>query len=590
MEARLLEHAIEFCKLVAKADLLDYLGLTPQSTPDEVREALARRRRYMQGMQSNPKYATEARAFIKSFGDFQTLLQDPAAYAAATARRRESTHLPVLELTIKSALKGGAPTLEQIDFLRRNANELGVGEETFVDVLDRLARDAGVSLAQPAGAKPPPAARRTSTGGQSVQAVDITERHSLASLDHYAILGVPRDVDDAGLHAAYQVRSRRARDSNDAMLKGRVELAFRVLSDPEQRRSYDLSRTTTGPPARDREHTDPRAEVPAAVAAMNAPSTATAPPVRPRTVAARREDAPRLAFTGEAVRTVTGSDVTHVDVDLQADPDDATPPRLTTDQPWAALVDAPRPGVREQRVRVRIDLPALTGPGRAQIAAVNDRGERAVLIVDAVPVAKRAFPWLTLAGGVVFVAGLAALAAVLSQPAPHPKVEILVEPRADHVRVGDRDLGPGDRFVVELPAAAPLAVEATGFRTYQGTLTSPGPARVVLDPTLPLDAIPAADAVRGSLPEAEVAKAIAPRRDAIHRCFAGATRAMTGTIRIFVDTSGAPTGVTLDGDGAGQPAILACVRRQVAALRFPAVVGGQYATVRYDYAVNPEKP
>jgi hypothetical protein len=585
MDARLLEHAAEFCKLVAKADLLEYLGLTPQSNPEEVREALARRRRYMQGMQSNPKYATEARAFIKTFGDFQTLLQDPAAYASAAARRRESTHLPVLELTIRSALRGGPPSPEQIEFLRRNASELGVGDETFVDVLDRLSRDAGVSVRDLLEPPPPtsrPPARRLPSGPNPAE---TTERNALGSIDHYRMLGVARDATDATIVETYQQRAQAARERGDSVVLARLDTAFRVIGDPNLRRTYDLSRTTTGPPARDRDNTDPRA---------GAGPSSTAPPVRPRGLAPRRPDEPgRLGFTGAPIRAVRGKTPISVAIGVLGDPDDPSPPQLVADQPWVTIDTPPVGARREQPVNLRVDLPAVPERhGRAQLVLSNDRGEQAVLTLDAAYDAPSRTGWLAAFGGAtVFLVGAATLISVLARPTAAPRLQLIVEPVADHVWMDGKDLGPGHSFVVaKPPKPVPLRVETSGFVTYEGKTPLEGPQRVLLEPTRPLDFVPGPDAQRGTVPDVEANRVMAPRREGINRCFSGQTDALHGTLRIYVDASGRPAGVTLEGGGAADPNVLACVRRESAAAVFPAVTGGDYATVRYDYSVNPGSP
>ena len=86
MNPRHLELADEFSKLVGKPHLLDYLGLAKGTSTDEARSELKKRRKYMQGMQSNPKFKAEALFLIKNFGALDALLHDPAQYLEAVSR------------------------------------------------------------------------------------------------------------------------------------------------------------------------------------------------------------------------------------------------------------------------------------------------------------------------------------------------------------------------------------------------------------------------------------------------------------------------------------------------------------------------
>ena len=121
MNSRNLDLAAQFCELVNKPHLLEYLGLPEDASPDAAQKKLKARRKYMQGMQSNPKYKSEAIFLIKNFGALSRVLEDPIPYLKDAKRRAESKHLPVLEMTIKGVLAGGSLTHEQEDYLRRNA-------------------------------------------------------------------------------------------------------------------------------------------------------------------------------------------------------------------------------------------------------------------------------------------------------------------------------------------------------------------------------------------------------------------------------------------------------------------------------------
>ena len=141
MTPRQLDVAHEFCERVGTTDLLAYLGLSPDAAVEEAKAALKARRRKMQGMQSNPKFRDEARLLIKHFQVLDAVLADPAAHTKDMAGRRESTQLPILEMTIRGVLAGGALSSEQESYLRNNARDLGVSDDVFSALLVRLQQE-----------------------------------------------------------------------------------------------------------------------------------------------------------------------------------------------------------------------------------------------------------------------------------------------------------------------------------------------------------------------------------------------------------------------------------------------------------------
>lgn len=413
MDPRHLELAADFCKIAGKQNLVEYLGLESGCTADEALEQLKKRRRYMQGMQSNPKYKNEALHLIKNYSTYEKLLADPAAYLVEARRKAEKQHLPVVEMTIRGALRGGAPSREQLDFLRRNAMELGVGEDTFTGTLEKLLREAGINSA-PAleRAKPTPVTVANSAddlGGSSrllrpggtaqplgndlIDEVDFT--------DYYAALGLGRGSSQAEIHEAYNERLRHAktlpRDDMNAAIR-RLEASWSILGDPTSRETYDLSRRSTGPPARDRETTDPSGFRPSPLAAP------TAPPVRqrshtpkakggeeytptgggmPAAVPARPHHAPTvLEIEGDPVRQVKiASAPANSLVHVHLEGDGTASARVSTDQPW--LVAQPsrlEPGLIHYVVTVRIDPRAMRSRhSEGTVTIQTDRGDRAMV-------------------------------------------------------------------------------------------------------------------------------------------------------------------------------------------------------------------
>lgn len=141
-----LEAAAEFCRLVQTADLFEYLGLSPETPPEAAKEALARKRRHMQGMQGNPKFKESATFLIKNFRRLERVLEDPPAHVEASRRAREDERIPMLELALQGILADGVVTTEEEAFLRKAALELGISEERYERVLGERLRAAEIDV------------------------------------------------------------------------------------------------------------------------------------------------------------------------------------------------------------------------------------------------------------------------------------------------------------------------------------------------------------------------------------------------------------------------------------------------------------
>lgn len=210
MSTKNLEVAHRFAELVGAPNLMEYLGLDPSASGDEVRAKLKERRKYMQGMQSNPKYKTQALFLIKNFGALDSVLTNPLAYLDDARRRQESEHLPVLEMTIKGVLKGGALNQDQVDFLGHQAKELGISEQTFQETLERVSAELGVAAPLP----------------------ELSEDEK--SSNHYAVLGVRSQVGRDIIYNAYRDVYRQAKNTPEPAaarhMMEAADQAWKVLS------------------------------------------------------------------------------------------------------------------------------------------------------------------------------------------------------------------------------------------------------------------------------------------------------------------------------------------------------------------------
>lgn len=598
MDRRTLDVAAEFCKLTGTRDLLEYLGLEEPVEPDVARTALKDRRKFMQGMQANPKYKQQALFLIKNFKVLDEVLTDPAAHAADMHHRAESAHLPVLEMTIKGVLTAGKLNRDQVDYLRRNAVELGVSPATFEQMLQRLAKEADVPLP---GATP----------GGTVSDVDTEPR------DHYGVLGVDRMAGLREIQAAYELRTRAVLEMSDRLkaadLQRQLDKALSALTARDNERP-------TGPPARERSSAEAHAFNPSI---HKAP---TAPPARMRSFAPGRQSASsvtklpsaslnlpprrsRLEILGEPVRHVnlSGRAPHRTEITVRNGGDEAMPGRVATDVPW--IVATPSrldPDAGEQQVRVLIqpnEMPSSSGTGVVTIQ--TDGGERASIVFH-IQKSNTVGLFLAAAGVSAVVLGLIAVVVwLVSRPPSVPEVDtsgqggltITVDPTADEVRVNGKSVGSGDSVFVPQPPLGRVRVEAShpNFDTWSKEVVVHSGRPVIVPIELELKSrlgfVPTAELRKATLDQDVVQRIMAQRSRAMENCVqqsagAQAGGTLAGKVRIHVGATGQAIGVEIEGDGSDDPEMLACLERQAAAVVLHPLRDGDYVTVGWKYEVG----
>ena len=359
MENHDLELAAEFCKLVGSPNLLAYLGLDDSADAGEARSRLKSRRKFMQGMQGNPKYKKEALFLIKNFSSLNEVLGDVKAYGGDARRRAESEHLPVIEMTVRGVLAAGGLTTDQEDYLRRNAIELGVSENTFRELLTRVGKELGVPMKGPRDQTPGP------------------PPHREHALDLYTLLGISPTANEDDIRIAHGRRMEDVARMPDAeaagALRKRIEIAQKVLSNEAARRHYDLTAARTGPPARAREFRPDQA--------------ATAPPVRERTFepSAAAPGGPRLEILGDPVRPLRlRVGITVESIVIRNCGEGPMGGVVAVDVPWMA-VDPTRldPAAVEQRISVQVDKADVPEAATNAVVTIQtDRGDRARVVYE----------------------------------------------------------------------------------------------------------------------------------------------------------------------------------------------------------------
>lgn len=341
----------EFCELANTPDLLTYLGIDGVAAPKAALTALRERRKFMQGMQANPKYKTEALFLIRHYSALQRVLEHPARYMEDVSRRASEARLPALEMTIKGVLAAGQITATQVSYLQRQAQDAGIPAPAFKELLRACAQELNVHV--PGDASTPVPNRNRTVKHDLYDLLDVSPS---ASLDQIRRAHTTKRAEASALPDGSAKRD----------LQRRVDTALRVLTDRSGRQRYDQTARATTPPARAREF---------------APDETTAPPVRLRaetpTDAKQRS---RLEILGEPHQVIPISgDLVETTIRVRNGGDGQMGGTVTTDTPWLQVhPSALTPDVEEQVITVWADPRVFThGSTTARVTISTHRGERA---------------------------------------------------------------------------------------------------------------------------------------------------------------------------------------------------------------------
>jgi len=577
MDSRNYEFASEFCKLVGTPDLLAYLGVASDVDAGEARKKLKSRRKYMQGMQSNPKYRNEALYLIKHFSALDAVLALPAVYLKDAAKRAESVHLPILEMTIKGVLAGGSLSADQEEYLRRNALELGVTESTFEEILGRLAADASVKR----------------PGGAPSIIPDAHTPYPEEVGDYYLLLQVKRDANSEEIERGYKARLSEAdvlseSPKREALLM-RLNLAWNTLKDSNTRDLYEISQTRTGPPARTREKRPDQA--------------ATAPPVRRTTGpgAQAGSNLPgRLEILGDPIRYVqVGSSTVTRTINIRNGGDQAMGGQVSRDEPWLIVetqdID---PNLKEQGIVIHISPELMEGDrATGTVTIQTDSGDRATVLFDVqrIGVARRLVQFVAAVLIVVAVSAFAGWG--LNAMTAGGSVQINIDPYAAVIQLDGVTIGSGEGVIVDNLPAGPVTLQVThpAFKPYSRDLNKIdrglGKVDVVLELLAPLEFVPTKNMKRGAFSQEKASQVVGARAAGFDRCVrqsAEVGQILTGTIRVHISPQGKAVGMEVQGKNTDRPEVNKCLARQAAVIAFDPLKEGDYSTVRYNYSVTPE--
>ncbi|MFT7519419.1 MAG: hypothetical protein ACI9MC_001560 [Kiritimatiellia bacterium] len=581
MTPRQLDLAAEFCKRVGATNLLSYLGMSAETTGDDARAALKARRRKMQGMQANPKYADEAKLVIKHFQMLDAVLSNPKLQVQDMAKRLEARNLPALEMSIRTALAGGPLSPEQTIYLRSSAVELGVSDTVFDDLLHSLEHPTNpvVDRATAPTAPSPTTARRRPPP-------------------------LPRNLLDIAGKAVSTSTPPAIQRSSSPHKRG------------EKRPTPQKKNQPPGPPHRQRSATKLRAvsvgDLPTGVLS----EAATAPPVRSRSVGPSRDvdrteprPMPRntlartsssIEIIGDAVRDVivTGRTGT-IDLYVRLLGDLPIAASVTTDDDWLT-VEPQRlaPEVREHVLRVTIDARKMfndTDDGNVLI--YNDIGDQVGVHIRAT----RRFNWypyLLTSAILTSLLAILALSVVSVQslvpslfPSQASSLTIQIDPSSDAVLLDGQPVGSGKTIRIDHPEATKheIIVLMTNFKDFKVEIELRSeedhilPVRLELND--PLNNRPQPEAKEQILPEdAEKRRAL---ENQFQPCIAKTPQnyhAYDGKIIIYLGRDGQVQNIEFMGNTSIPAAVATCLRRQAATVRYPRLKNGDYAVMKAEFS------
>lgn len=636
LDPRELDELDRFLSERGAGSLFEYLELSEDADGDSTEEAIARRRRWAQGQQANPKFRSEALWVIKNARLMRKVLGEArAAYKQALSQRTAQAAAESLGPFIQGILAAGSLTPQGEDAIRAKARELGLDTAQTDEQIRAWLQRTGVQREATGGARP------------------------AAFHDWYALLDVPPDAPVDTIEQAYRRKYRWARQLRDTrqanQIYAHLDEAWRILKSPGNRARYDKSRKKAiahgdsvaapelelslggAPPqatgglrlrapegaedAGGKAPTPNRPTVPSdrptnpgLTEAMerSEPSgrqrTAPRPPEDLAKVAMevsgrarpRRPDqaGPRLVVEGPTERVVkVGRTPAQVQLVVRNTGEGQLQGTVHADRDWVEVDPGTLdPGRRQQTVTVTIHPSRM--PRRQAVCYIGisaNRGQRASVTLqvrrpDSRPV------WALAVGLLLSIVGLAfLLVGPLGEEevAPSRLIVDVDPPGAEIFVAGQLESSDGDLDLSEgLPSAESVEIRAEldGFETWSETVAIPPGQTVELSPELVLADTMAMtvvdEAQRGEIDMEGVKAVLSERRSRLEACLARhAEVAEPGTtlglrFRVRVKSTGTAVGYEAEEREGVKPSVDDCVKRELRAIRYP-LVPGQYGEFSY---------
>lgn len=581
MPDKTIKAADDFCTLVGHPNLLEYLGLPPYSTADEAMEKLRSRRRYMQGMQSNPKYKDEALFLIKNYSTLLAALQDPQLHISVMEQLRRAENLPSLETTIRNILKGGSLNEEQEEFLHITAIEMGIQNDIFQDTLNRLTREAGIL--RPAG--------------------DIeTASSGFWSNDPYLVLDISRSFTDDSLKEAYERRRKQARQlprvtlSNralnqlaaavDALRAGRDHIHTKETLAPSER-SFSSTANRDG----DMPTAPPRRKVAESLLVEGdiMPSLVKTP-----SHLGHREDqrAGNIEILGEPTRHLYLRRRTVKEV-VQIRSRNKLPlyGTISTNVGWLHASPARLNGAQSQAdISVRINPNEMVNAREVgRVSFHPEAGSTVHVKFDVQLIRSWSLPLLVVAFIIALSVSVFSFRIFPNQSDPNRQaggLVISVDPISNAIIVNGEKIGSGTSATFADPpiGSATISVTQSNFKPHQSTVyLEPGQiARelVVLELANKMDFRPDDSLVIGDLGPAPMRNVPTQLMDnCMH--IGALTPPSTTKLTVYIGSDGKASGVEIDGPADNDPGVRRCLIRQAASIAFPPMKDGDYGRVGY---------
>jgi hypothetical protein len=618
MEPRELDELRRFLADKGAADLFEYLKLARDSSEEVATKAIKDRRAWAQARQSNAKYRQEALWLIKNVKLMRkVLLDERAAYLRELDDRDHARKADILRPFIQGAIAEGVLTSRAETAILDQGAALGLDEDTTRRLLDELVELYGA---------------RRATHSIPTDAVPF--------VDHYAVLGVPRDAELSAVEQAYQARYQAARQGKDPRQAeaqyARLDAAWATLKSPASRAAYDSvwerevgdHLPTTGsvgagpdaPPEPQLEAQTTPFKLKDEPASRPTLSLQGGPPPAPSGLRAQRTldigegSAPVRVSSGPHI-IIEGGERRELEVGTGVHEETLVVRKVGSGRlkarascspsEWSSVTpEVLSSSETEQTLTLRIDpskMPSTTGTVRLVVASgLNER--RTVTFSVARP---RRLPWGAILGAGLVAAAAAAAAVLLpdwiSPPEPPPPptamLEVSVDPPYGEVWVDGklRSSEGGLRIADGLTEAGELSilVRREGFTEWTQTVeVTPGETTTVaasLELKDPMDFAPDEDKVEGQIDARETRSRLQARSEALERCLLDHARTPAGeryTVEIesLITPSGSIRGTRLAADPPPSKAMTACLHRELRAIPLP-LFQGDYATHRTTVSV-----